>query len=132
MSAILNVNCSGNRGRRSGVPFFSRLIAVAGSCLAFSGCATHPTPHHAWSPADTRVSITTATRIINFHVFRYSNSYASIKPDTPKQIRLHFQMLTRGKSGNWSWTVLADRPLAPLYRVFARTSPLKWSTLFTW
>ncbi len=44
---------------------------------------------------------------------------------------MHFQTLTRGTSENWSWTVLADRPLVPLYRVYARTSPLKWSMLFT-
>ncbi len=44
---------------------------------------------------------------------------------------MHFQTLTRGTSENWSWTVLSDRPLVPLYRVYARTSPLKWSMLFT-
>lgn len=132
VSAILNVNCSENRGRRSGVPFLRRLTTVAGLCLAFSGCATYPTSsHHTPSHSDTQASITTDTRIINLHIFRLSFSHAAIKPVVSKNIRLNFQVLTRGKSDNWSWTVLADHPLVPLYRDFARTTPLRWSTLFT-
>ena len=132
MSAVLNRNGTWNQGRRNGIPLLSRLIVIAGLCLAFSGCASHPiSPHHARSRAAARTTITTGTRIINFHILRYNSSSASIQPSIPRQVRLHFQTLTRGTSENWSWTVLADRPLVPLYRVYARTSPLKWSMLFT-
>ena len=132
MSAVLNGNGSEDWGRRNGIPWLSRLIVIAGSCLAFSGCASHPiSPHHARSRAAARTTITTGTRIINFHIFRYNSSFASIQPGIPRQVRLHFQTLTQGTSENWSWSVLADRPLVPLYRVYARTSPLRWSTWFT-
>ncbi len=68
----------------------------------------------------------------NFLFMHWVSTYAHWPPPSGARYRtLHFVQLTHGHVKNWSWTILADKSLVPLYRVYRQRSHLRWFALMT-
>jgi len=128
------------RGRRYGAPGFIVLAGVVIAGLALGACAHPPgrSPHHTPAPpASTKPAayvypnLVTYTAIHGLLFVRLITAGAHWPPlpGVHPHHRLHFVALTHGRVKNWRWTVLADKSLVPLYRVYRQRSPLRWSAL---
>ncbi len=128
-----------NRGRRGGVPGYIALAGVLIAALVLGACAHSPrrAPHHTPAhlshtkpAADAYPNLTTYTGIQGLLFMRlvYTGAHWPSMPGGHRRF-LHFVPLTHGRVKNWTWTVLADKSLVPLYRLYRQRSPLRWTVL---
>ncbi len=129
-----------NRGRRSGAPGYIALTGVLLAALALGACAHSPgrSLHHTPAPpASTQPTayaypnLTTYTGMQGLLFVRLvtAGAHWSPLPGAHSHHRLHFVALTHGRVKNWRWTVLADKSLVPLYRVYRQRSPMRFLAL---
>ncbi len=129
-----------NRGRRGGAPGYIALAGVVVAVLALGACVHLPgrLPHHTPAPrASTKPAAYTYPNLVTYTAIHRllfvrlitAGAHWSPLPGVHPHHRLYFVALTHGRVKNWRWTVLADKSLIPLYRVYRQRSPLRWSAM---